>query len=167
MRFRGRLLSNVFQFRAQVSGPDGSTTLNAEENIEPDPDSGQPRSWEVSASGVEGALLSHVRPVPQTFSPNGDGINDETAIEFTLARISEPQVVEVDIFDVQGRPVRALYAGLLSAGEYVSAPPSVPGLWDGRNDAGELVAPGLYLVRVRLLLEREEESRLRVVAVVY
>ena len=31
----------------------------------------------------------------------------------------------------------------------------------------KLVAPGLYLVRVRLLLERKEESRLRVVAVVY
>ena len=45
MRFRGRLLSNVFQFRAQVSGPDGGATLDAEENIEPDPDSGQPRSW--------------------------------------------------------------------------------------------------------------------------
>ena len=167
MRFRGRLLSNVFQFRAQVSGPDGTATLDAEENIEPDPDSGHPRSWRVSASGVEGSLLSQVRPVPQTFSPNGDGINDETAIEFTLARISEPQVVEVDIFDVQGRPVRALYAATLSAGEYVSASASVPGLWDGRDDAGELVAPGLYLVRVRLLLEREEESRLRVVAVVY
>ena len=82
MRFRGRLLSNVFQFRAQVSGPDGGATLDAEENIEPDPGSGQPRSWQVSASGVEGSLLSHVRPVPQTFSPNGDGINDETAIEF-------------------------------------------------------------------------------------
>ena len=108
--------------------------------------------------------------MPQVFSPNGDGINDETAIEFTLARISEPQVVEVDIFDVQGRPVRALYAATLSAGEYVrlpSASASVPGLWDGRDDTGELVAPGLYLVRVRLLLERKEESRLRVVAVVY
>ena len=171
MRFRGRLLSNAFQFRAQVSGPDGDATQDAEENIEPDPDSGQPRSWQVSASGVEGGgLLSQVRPVPQAFSPNGDGINDATVIEFTLARVSEPQVVAVDIFDVQGRPVRALYAAALSAGEYVrlpSAPTSVPGLWDGRDDAGELVAPGFYLVRVRILLEREEESRLCAVAVVY
>ena len=166
MRFRGRLLSNVFEFRAQVSGPDGGATLDAEENIEPDPRSGQPRSWQVSASGVAGSLLSQVRPVPPVFSPNGDGINDATAIEFTLARVSEPQVVEVDIFDVQGRPVRALYAGPLSAGQYV-APTSVPGLWDGRDDAGELVAPGLYLVRVRLLLKRKVESRLRTVAVAY
>ena len=162
MRFRGRLLSHAFEFRAQVSGPDGGATLDAEENVEPDPHSGQPRSWQVSASGVAGSLLSQVRPVPKAFSPNGDGINDATAIEFTLARVSEPQVVEVDIFDVEGRPVRALYAGPLNAGEY-----SAPGLWDGRDDAGELVAPGLYLVRVRLLLERKEESRLRTVAVAY
>ena len=162
VRFRGRLLSHAFEFRAQVSGPDGGATLDAEENVEPDPHSGQPRSWQVSASGVAGALLSQVRPVPKVFSPNGDGINDATAIEFTLARVSEPQLVEVDIFDVEGRPVRTLYAGPLNAGEY-----SAPGLWDGRDDAGELVAPGLYLVRVRILLERKEESRLRTVAVAY
>ena len=162
MRFRGRLLSHAFEFRAQVSGPDGGATLDAEENVEPDPHSGQPRSWQVSASGVAGPLLSQVRPVPKVFSPNGDGINDATAIEFTLARVSEPQLVKVDIFNVEGRPVRALYAGPLNAGEY-----SAPGLWDGRDDAGELVAPGLYLVRVRIFLERKEESRLRTVAVAY
>ena len=69
MRFRGRLLSNVFQFRAQVSGPDGGATLDAEENIEPDPDSGQPRSWEVSASGVEGVPIESSAPGTTDIQP--------------------------------------------------------------------------------------------------
>ena len=170
LRFRGRLLSSLFRFRAQIASPGGAEVQDAEESTQLDPDSGQLRSWQVSASAIDAALLSHVQPVPEIFSPNGDGINDNTVIQFTLARVSEPQAVEIGIYDIQGRLVRRLDTALLSAGQYLrpSAPTAVaPGLWDGRDDNAQLVPPGFYLVQVRIRLAREEVTRVRTVTVVY
>ena len=170
LRFRGRLLSNLFRFRAQVTGPGGAEVQDAEENTQLDPDSGQLRSWQVNASAVDAALLGQVRSVPEVFSPNGDGINDNTVIQFTLARVSEPQAVEIGIYDIQGQLVRRLDTATLGAGQYLrpSTPTAAtPGLWDGRDNAAQLVPPGLYLVQVRVQLEREEVTRMRTVAVVY
>ena len=164
LRFSGRLLSPAFDFRAQLYA--GATALDADQSEEIDVNSGEPRSWRVRASDAVGPLLSQVRLVPPAFSPNGDGVNDDTAVEFTLARVSEPQAVEVGIFDVSGRRLRILDAGELAAGQYLDTAAN-PARWDGRDSAGELVPPGIYLVRLRLRLEREEVVRLRTVAVVY
>jgi hypothetical protein len=45
------------------------------------------------------------------------------------------------IYDIAGRRVRTLAAGTLAAGSKEYA-------WDGRNDAGQPVAPGLYFARL-------------------
>jgi hypothetical protein len=45
------------------------------------------------------------------------------------------------IYDIAGRQVRALASGTLAAGSTEYA-------WDGRNDAGRPVAPGLYFARL-------------------
>jgi len=49
----------------------------------------------------------------------------------------------VRVFDVRGALVRTLEAGELAAGQHVRS-------WDGRNDAGEVLRPGVYLLRVRI-----------------
>ena len=66
--------------------------------------------------------------------------------------------------------MRRLDTATLGAGQYLrpSTPTAAtPGLWDGRDNAAQLVPPGLYLVQVRVQLEREEVTRMRTVAVVY
>jgi flagellar hook assembly protein FlgD len=51
--------------------------------------------------------------------------------------------VEASVFDLAGRRVRALEPGrLFPAGTHRLT-------WDGRDEAGTPVAPGVYLVRVR------------------
>ena len=40
-------------------------------------------------------------------------------------------------------------------------------LWDGRDQSGRLVGPGLYLVRVAVETDRQREERMACVAVVY
>jgi len=62
-----------------------------------------------------------------------------THIRFILAREGR---VEVALHDASGRRVRGLLAGVLGAGEHES-------VWDGLDDGGRRVAPGLYWVRVR------------------
>jgi flagellar hook assembly protein FlgD len=47
----------------------------------------------------------------------------------------------VDILDIQGRLVRSVHRGVLAAGEHRLE-------WDGRDEAGNAVAPGLYMARL-------------------
>ena len=59
----------------------------------------------------------------------------------TLAlALPEAGETRVEVFDVRGARVRTLQRGWLVAGEH-------PLAWDGRNEAGEASAPGVYLIR--------------------
>jgi hypothetical protein len=71
-----------------------------------------------------------------------------TALRFDL---DAPAEVQIEIFDTRGRLVRDLRAGRLPPGAHTIR-------WDGRDDAGQRVASGVYWVRVasgeRLTLEK-------------
>jgi hypothetical protein len=86
--------------------------------------------------------LLDVSLVPDVLTPNGDGINDEVTIEATVLSVEGAKLLQVEIFDLSGRSVRDL-----------SSTQSQPSgrhrtLWDGVDERGTLVAPGIYVVRV-------------------
>lgn len=64
--------------------------------------------------------------------------NPSTRIAFDLATAGP---VRVEVFDVRGRSVRRLVAGSLPAGRHDV-------VWDGRDDAGNVVASGAYVARL-------------------
>ncbi|MCK4426879.1 MAG: T9SS type A sorting domain-containing protein [candidate division Zixibacteria bacterium] len=66
--------------------------------------------------------------------------NQSTKIEFTLARSG---FVSLNIYDILGRKVRTLVSEHVSSG-YKSV------LWDGRNDAGNDVASGIYFYQLKV-----------------
>ena len=165
MRFGARLLSNAFTFSTRLFAPNSDEPLHSGE------DTRLNRSWTVRAGEVQGPLLSGIKVNPSVFSPNGDTRFDDTVVEFTLSRVSEPQNVQISILDLSGRLIRDLDGGLLTGGQYLRPPRGVatdePGFWNGKDDEGNTVPPGIYLVRVKAVLEREEEVRVRPVAVAY
>ena len=55
----------------------------------------------------------------------------------------------MEVLDLSGRQVRQVYSGVDGIGEYVQA-------WDGRDDAGQLMAPGIYLYRVSIDADQEK-----------
>ena len=172
LRFRARLLTNQFAFSTRLFSPEAAILLDAEEDTASDPDTGVPYSWSVRALDAFGPILDQVRTNPPIFTPNGDNINDHTIVEFVLSRISVPQEIDVDIFDLGGRLVRQLDTGSLRGGQYVRPPAGgdpahSPGFWDGRDDDGTLVVPGLYLVRVRAQLDQGDKTAVCSVAVMY
>ena len=109
---------------------------------------------------LKGRLLSAVQVVPNPFSPNGDGVNDQVQFSYTLLRLTDGVPLETEIYTLAGNRVR-----LLDAGEKGSALYQVT--WDGRDDRGELVAPGLYIYRVAVEAGRGWEERLGPVALAY
>ena len=74
----------------------------------------------------------------ETLRASPNPAREACRIAFELAT---PQWVDVQVFDVRGAAARSLFHGPRDAG-----PQSV--VWDGRNDAGRAVAPGVYFVRL-------------------
>ena len=169
IRFRTRTHAAIHAFRARLFAPNSDNPLNAAENTGMDPQSNAPYSWVLSAATSDERVLSQVRVHPPVFSPNADGVNDFAAIEFALSKIETPRPVAIGIFDLSGRLVRALRPPPLAAGAYLRLPTEgrPPGLWDGRDAAGSLVGPGLYLYRVEVKVDTGAESAAGVIGVAY
>ena len=85
-------------------------------------------------------VLSGLARTLTTFSPNGDGRNDTTAISYTL---SGAAAVTVSIEQLDGTPVRTLQAETAQeAGTYTGV------IWDGKDDAAAAMPDGKYIIRV-------------------
>lgn len=105
-------------------------------------------------------LMINVAAQPRLFTPNGDGVNDQTRIHCDLVRLVDAAPLTVRVFDLAGRRVRTLFAGEQGGGSF-----SVE--WDGADAAGRRVPPGIYLFRVHLATDAKEEAVVGVVEMVY
>ena len=82
------------------------------------------------------------KQVPKSFSllPNyPNPFNPSTHIPFQLKTGAD---YELAVYDMTGRRVRLLESGYKTAGLYTS-------VWNGRNDKGELVGSGVYMIRLK------------------
>ncbi len=84
------------------------------------------------AAGDDGLNCS-----PNPFSPDGDGFEDVTLINYRLE--TGPVIARVRIYDREGRTVRTL-----TAGEYVTGTGSFA--WNGYDDHGRKAPIGVYIV---------------------
>lgn len=74
---------------------------------------------------------------PPTFSPNGDGSGDSIAFPFS---IDETGYVDAAISDTDGTVVRTFASRVAAGAGRV--------VWDGMDDAGDVVGNGVYTVRL-------------------
>lgn len=109
---------------------------------------------------VGSRVLGQIAVEPGVLSPNNDAINDQARITYTVLHLLEASPAEITVHDLAGRPVRRLEAQEARNGQF-----SV--LWDGRNDSGETVPPGSYLVAVEVKSDTRTERRVSHVAVAY
>jgi hypothetical protein len=107
-----------------------------------------------------GQLISEATAVPQTFTPNGDGINDEVRIVYDVRDLAAQRTHVLEIFDLSGRMVRRLAKAPASSGSFAQ-------VWDGGDESGELVAPGIYLLRIEIDVDEGNDVVTGVLAVAY
>ena len=114
----------------------------------------------VQAMTLNDRVLGAVSLSAAAFTPNGDQINDQVEIAYELLKVTEPVSVEVLVRDLSGRLVRRVYADVDGAGRH-------PRQWDGRDEAGQQVAPGLYICQVEVESGGQRQVQMRPIAVAY
>ena len=103
-------------------------------------------------------LIDDLKFSNRIFTPNGDGVNDELTLSFVLLKADSVEP-HIQILDMAGRVVARL------SGE--STGPSRRFVWDGRSEAGQPVAPGVYLYRIDANADAGEATQIYTVSVAY
>lgn len=105
----------------------------------------------------EGRLIRDVWVEPSVMTPNGDDGGESLKVRFHLVRTSKEP--EVGIYALDGRLVRKLRCWREGV-RYKSE-------WDGRDEGGNLVPPGVYILRMGVDSDAGREEVSRPVCVVY
>ena len=108
---------------------------------------------------VTRSLLSNLDTNTRVLTPNGDAINDNLIAVFDLVNVLVPRTLTFSVLDLSGRYVhRADLQATAGNTEFV---------WDGRDDSGTLVPPGLFILEASVAGDAGDRSMRRVIAVTY
>ena len=107
---------------------------------------------------ASGSLIGDLSFSSPVVTPNGDGVNDAVEVRFIVLKTTDA-VPQIEIFDLSGRVVTALSAEADGLARRFS--------WSGRDAAGQVVAPGVYLFRIDLGAQSGEDTVLHALSVAY
>ena len=107
---------------------------------------------------VPARLLDNVSIHPRIATPNGDEIGDQAQIRFQVLNVDA--VPEVALYSLDGRLVQKLAGDRGPDGYYVYT-------WSGADGAQGRAAPGLYLCRIRLKTQSDEQQITRTIGLAY
>ncbi len=125
------------------------------ERISPETDSAERSNWTTCVddaghtAGTINSVYTRVIPPavrisvsPNPFSPDGDGIDDVTAVSYHCPALTV--TVHIKIYDILGRPVRILQNNHPSGAHRTV-------FWDGRDDKGHRCRMGIYILLLQAM----------------
>ncbi len=144
-----RLLANAAAFDAWVSS---TTQPDIRQGIQPE-DLGALTVF-VPEIAQEEHLIRALDVTSEIVTPNGDGINDRLQLRLLVVKTTaQPKVA---IYDLSGALVASI--NQVDQTHY---------LWDGRDESGLLLPPGIYILDAKVETDTTTERRQRVVHLVY
>lgn len=105
-------------------------------------------TWSVTVLGIPPSAMPDVVVEPNPFNPVSGShprFGKGAAFLCDVAKIGEPRTMEISVFDLSGKRV-ITWSGTVEAGASLGG----QWVWDGRNEDGDLVSPGLYVYQVIL-----------------
>jgi hypothetical protein len=159
LRFRAIILGNSASFRGFVRDTRKSEFW---QRVDPGDATAQAASQTVTVLALEGSqVIGDFNIAQSVITPNGDGINDELRVEFSVARVAGERAVTLVIYDLSGRVVaRVEELRPDSRGQYSL-------LWNGQDAAGNLVPPGIYVARVDVAVDSDRAVSTSVQRTIY
>ncbi len=147
-----RSTEDIFQ-RVDIDKQDASELVNSS-------------TVQVSLRPLEDQLV-HAVVLDRIFTPNGDGINDQVVVSFTLLKVLTERPVAVAFYDLQGRLAGNARATIGATAEGRGKVGTLEYTWDGRDAKGQLVPPGIYLCRISVDADQGKSEQVQLVHVVY
>ena len=114
----------------------------------------------VVRTSLTGSILLDLQVGPNPFTPNGDGVNDRVILSSALLRLTGDTPIETQVYDISGRLLRTLHTVVAGSSTFEVA-------WDGTDEGGRRVVPGLYVYRLALEADNGSASRIGHLAVAY
>ena len=158
LRFRSRIFLNGTTFSAEVAN---SEIANSWQQVDPgDAVKGVDGVGTAVFVPIDNRVLHSLEITPSPFTPNGDGINDRLHVIVSVLKIDRPRQIQVEFFTLGGTRVARLSTMGIGGRRVLE--------WDGHDEVGGLVPPGIYVVRVHVDTDTDSENtQMRVVNVVY
>ena len=116
-------------------------------------------SLTVELSDVGADVLSDIELSTGVLTPNGDGVNDMVEVGFQLVNLSAAVPLTLQVFDLSGATVAEVVDRSGSGPDKVS--------WNGTADGRDLLAPGIYLLRLEVETDKETFSATRAISLAY
>ena len=105
-----------------------------------------------------GQLIDALELASPVITPNGDGVNDALDMRFVVFKL-DAATPTLALYDLAGRQVAAVESTPTTTGHRFT--------WTGRDEAGALVAPGIYLYHLDLGAESGPGTHAGLISVVY
>ena len=109
----------------------------------------------------QGSLIGRFALGSKVLTPNGDGVNDVLDMRFEVLAVIGKARIAIDLWDLGRRRVRRLFDAEGQNGVYDAVH------WDGTDERGQRVAPGIYLVRLEVAGDARSGQTVRPVCVAY
>ncbi len=154
--------SNDFSGRGAVEGTDAFQWIQSGEAALLDEDDAAfdsgvtVLSSGVSSTGLIGAFTLD-NPV---LTPNDDGANDLLGLRFEVLTVLGADI-RIAAFDISGRRVATIFEQNGDNGPYTGLN------WDGKDDHGDLLPQGLYIVRLEIEGDDRSSTAARTVGIAY
>lgn len=110
----------------------------------------------VTTSGLIGTIAFSTSVV----TPNGDGANDRLELQLEVLTVVGIADIRVVLFDVSGRRLATIFEHQGGNGTYDLN-------WDGTDDQGDLLPPGVYLMRFEVEGDALSSATVRAVGLAY
>ena len=111
-------------------------------------------------TSISRRLLDDLTVQPKIATPNGDGVNEHIHFSFKLLQVTQQVPLRLVVFDLSGRSLRVIHDGQQPSGDLRFS-------WDGRDESGAQVPPGLYVYRLSVESEKGGDQRAGTIAIVY